>query len=55
MAGRRLAHGNPYGEGGLLNDVRRIPGLVGSGVAGRLPRAALYLSGMGPAAAMIQC
>ena len=35
MAGRRLAHGDPYGEGDLLNDVRRIPGPVGSGDAGR--------------------
>ena len=36
MTGRRLAHGDPYGEGDLLDDVRRIPGPVGSGEVRRL-------------------
>ena len=54
MAGLRLAHGDPYGEGDLLNDVRRIPGLDGAGDAGRLLRSAALLYGMGHDVVMIQ-
>ncbi|EGV14136.1 hypothetical protein HMPREF9058_1299 [Actinomyces sp. oral taxon 175 str. F0384] len=55
MAGRRLAHGDPYGEGDLLNDVRTIPGLDVAGDSGRLLGSGALLSRMCHDVVMIQC
>ena len=55
MTGWRLAHGDPYGEGDLLNDVRRIPGSGAAGDAGRLSSSGALPSGMCHDIVMIQC